>query len=118
MTDSPAKTMVVLARVIIRVGVAVWFGFLCLWSYYGFSRPTSKQPESGRLYPLDTHGHVAYLTVAEINNLHYVRDTGLGLVLVAVVMGLIVEMREGRNAQGQSNQGDHAAVRMWQPVLA
>ena len=103
-TGNTGKTVVVLARVIVRIGVLAWFGFLCLYTYYGFSRPTSKQLESGRLYPLDTHGHVAYLTLAEINNLHYVRDAALGLVLVAVIMALIGKMRERRHPQQQSNQ--------------
>ena len=48
---NPGKTLMRLAKVIIRVGVLTWFGFLCLWVYYGFSRPTSKQPDSGSCIP-------------------------------------------------------------------
>src|SRR5436305_8747087 len=98
-TVNPGKRMVVLARVIIRVGVLAWFGFLCLYTYYGFSRPTSKQLDSGRLYPLDTHGHVAYLTLAEINNLHDLRNVAIGLVLVAVAMALVIKIRDRSRAR-------------------
>jgi hypothetical protein len=103
-TGNPGKTVVALAKVIIRIGALAWFGFACLYTYYAVSRPTLKQLDSGRLYPLENHGRVAYLTLQEINNLHYVRDAALGLILVAVIMGLIVKIRERRNPQEQSDQ--------------
>jgi hypothetical protein len=95
-TGNPGKTVVALAKVIIRIGALAWFGFACLYTYYAVSRPTLKQLDSGRLYPLENHGRVAYL--------HYVRDAALGLILVAVIMGLIVKIRERRNPQEQSDQ--------------
>jgi hypothetical protein len=103
-THDSAKRATLVGKLIIRVGVLAWFGYLSLYLYYGFSRPTSKQPDSGRFYPLDTHGHVAYLTLPEINNLHYVRDAAVGLFLVACTMALVIKLRERKSAQNQLSQ--------------
>ena len=101
MTDNSTKIVTLGAKVLGRVGVFAWFSFACLYLYYGFSRPTFQQPDSGRLYPLDTHGHVAYLTLREINNLYHLRDAAFVLVLVAVGMVLVIKVRERRRAQSQ-----------------
>jgi hypothetical protein len=93
---------VLLAKILIRVGVFAWFGFLALYTYYGFSRPVSKQTDSGRLYVLDTHGHVAYLTLAEVHNLHHLRDAATGLVVAAVTMALVIKIGERRNPPRES----------------
>ena len=93
-TDNSARMVTLFAKIIIRVGVLAWFSFLGLYLYYGFSRPTSEQPESGRLYVLNTHGHVAYLTRQEITNLHLLQGVGVGLFLVAGAMALIIKLRQ------------------------
>jgi hypothetical protein len=96
--------MTLFVKVMSRVGVLAWFSFLCLHLYYGFSRPTAQQPDAGRLYRLDTHGRVAYLTLPEINNLHHLRDAAFGLVLVACTVALVIKLRERRNAHNQLSQ--------------
>ncbi len=103
-TDSSTRRITLFAKVIIRVGFFAWVSFACLWLYYGFSRPTSEQPEVGRLHRLDTHGHVAYLTHREMTNLHVLRGTAIGLFLIAGAMALVIKMRQRRNAQNQSSE--------------
>lgn len=103
-TDNSAKMVRLLVKVISRVGVLAWISVLCLHLYYGFSRPTSRQPDAGRLYRLDTHGRVAYLTHREITNLHFLWGASIGLILVASTMALVVKMRERRNAQNRLSQ--------------
>jgi hypothetical protein len=74
--------------------VACWVGFLCLWIHYGFTRPTSKQPTQGRLYALNTHGRIAYLTSHEMHNLYVLGGTSIGLLIVVTPIALIIKRRE------------------------
>lgn len=52
----------------------------CLWYHYAFTRSDARQPESGRILPLNTHGSVVYLTAHE-------RFLLYGLMIVGAVFG-------------------------------
>jgi len=97
MTDNSAR-VTFFAKVIMKAGFLAWISFVCLDLCYCFSRPTSQQPAVGRLYPLEEHGHVGYLTRREIDNLHLLRDTSGGLFAVGITMALVIKMRERSNA--------------------
>ena len=72
---------------------------MCLDLYYCFSRPTSAQPDTGRVYALENHGHVGYLNRREMNYVHLLRNTSGGLFIVAVVIGLVTKLRKGENVK-------------------
>lgn len=84
---------VIVAKIVIRVGIFAWVCYGCLWLYYGFSRPTLAQPEASRLYALDTHGHVAYLTAREMANLHLLLETSGGLTAIAIGIAIFAKSR-------------------------
>jgi len=92
---------VAFAKVVIRIGFFAWISYLCLTLYYGFSRPTVALPEEGRLYALDNHGHVAYLTYREIANLHLLLETAGGLTAIAVAIAVVAKLRERYSAEHQ-----------------
>jgi hypothetical protein len=47
------------------VAVVVWFTSMQLWTHYGDTRPRIPEPDAGRIYQLNTHGSIAYLTRPE-----------------------------------------------------
>jgi len=47
------------------VALVSWAASFVLWYHYAFTRSDVRQPESGRIYPLNTHGSVVYLTSHE-----------------------------------------------------
>jgi hypothetical protein len=42
-----------------------WFSSFFVWRHFDASRSKIDQSESGRIFPLDTHGSVVYLTARE-----------------------------------------------------
>ena len=101
MTDNSTKTVTRFGKVIMMVGFLAWIGYINLSLYYCFSRPTSPQTDADRLYPLEEHGHVGYLTRREIENLHLARDTSAGLFGVGICMAIVVKIRERSDGQNQ-----------------
>ena len=98
------RTAIAFAKVFMRIGFGAWVSYLCLWLYYGFSRPTVAQPEGDRLYALDTHGHVAYLTYREIGNLHLLLETSGGPIGISVAIAILAKFRERSNDERQSRR--------------
>lgn len=47
------------------LAAAAWFTAMFLWQYYDASRPRFPDPSAGRIYRLETHGSIAYLTRRE-----------------------------------------------------
>jgi hypothetical protein len=101
MTDNFAKTVTRFGKVIMMVGFFAWIGYINLGFYYCFSRPTSPQTDADRLYPFEEHGHVAYLTHRETENLHLARDTAASLFGVGICLAIVVKIRERSDAQNQ-----------------
>ena len=67
-----------------RGGIAVWFLALPLAMYLDGTRPTTADPLLGRIYELNNHGHVVYLTLREKTLFFAVMFGGLGMALVGV----------------------------------
>jgi hypothetical protein len=95
----PSRAVVWFVKVVATLGGFAWFGFLSLWMEYAYTRPTSRQPALGRLYALETHGHVVYLTHNEVTFFHGLGEIGMGLLLVATVVGLVAKRRSSRRDQ-------------------
>ncbi len=59
---TPWKALEVGAAV---VAVIVWLTSIFLWMYYDSARPRIADPGIGRIYRLNTHGSIVYLTRGE-----------------------------------------------------
>jgi hypothetical protein len=59
-----------------------------LWYQYAYTRPRSPQPLQGRVYGLNTHGVVVYLTKGEQYNLYLAGGIALifGLCFAFIIM--------------------------------
>jgi len=64
------------------VALVSWTASFALWYHYAFTRSDVRQPESGRIFPLNTHGSVVYLTAHE-------RFLLYGLMIVGAVCFLL-----------------------------
>lgn len=89
-------------KVVAALGFFAWFSFLSLWTEYAYTRPTSMQPD--RQYALDTHGHVVYLTHNEVAFFHTLGEAAAGLMIVALVVGLIAK-RQSRSSSSAALPG-------------
>ncbi|WP_146084120.1 hypothetical protein [Xanthomonas albilineans] len=50
------------------LALVFWFSSFFLWEYYSSHGSRYFKPEVGRVYPLNTHGAISYLT----SNEHYI----------------------------------------------
>jgi hypothetical protein len=67
--------------------LAVWIFHFCLWYQYDGTRPVQPDAFSGRVYPLNTHGHFVYLDEREDSTL-----TGLTVLAVSLFgIGFVIE---------------------------
>jgi hypothetical protein len=64
------------------VGLGSWVGSDVLWHHYEFTRPATRQPEAGRVYPLNTHGTYVYLTFDERALLYFLMLLGVACFLL------------------------------------
>jgi hypothetical protein len=72
--------------------LAIWLFHFYLWYQYDGTRPVRPDASSGRLYPLNTHGHCVYLTKPEDFRLTGLAVLTFVLVIIAIVVnGLFVE---------------------------
>ncbi len=99
MTGKPTKTVTRLGKIIMMMGFLAWIGYVNLSLYYCFSRPTSPQTDAARLYPLEEHGHVGYLTRREFENLNLARDTSAGLFGIGICIAIVIKIRKSGDAR-------------------
>lgn len=62
--------------------LCLWFSSFFVWKYFDAHESKFSDPNRGRIYPLNTHGSVVYLTSVE----HYVL---YGLISASVVLFLL-----------------------------
>ena len=86
------------ARWLVAAALLIWSVFFCLTFQYQNSLPTVADEQSGRVYSLNEHGHIVYLTLGE--------QCGLfALIFAAVgcfVSGYVID-RKARNALAESS---------------
>ncbi|HUJ32488.1 MAG TPA: hypothetical protein VLY23_14495 [Candidatus Acidoferrum sp.] len=74
------------------LALAVWLFHFCLWYQYAGTCPNRPDASSGRVYPLNTHGSVAYLNKGEDSTLTGLTIATIGLVVVAfAINGIFVD---------------------------
>ncbi len=97
--DLKLRTMIVFVKVVGWLGVMAWVGFIGLSVHYNYTRPTSPQPSQERIYSLNEHGHIAYLTHSEQQNLNLLFWSAVVLIAAAFVVGTIAKRRQRRLQQ-------------------
>jgi hypothetical protein len=68
------------------LSLLIWCASFYLWYQYAFTRPTVAQPSIGRIYGLNTHGSVVYLTSAERLRLFGLQAIAAALMIVALLV--------------------------------
>jgi hypothetical protein len=66
--------------------LASWLGFIGLFLHYDATRPTLMQPNEGKVYPSNNHGHVVYLSEQDEHQLNLLQMTTFGLVVVVALL--------------------------------
>jgi hypothetical protein len=78
-----------ISRTLVASALLVWAYFYYLSNHYDDTRPTVADEVSGRVFPLNSHGHVVYLTMTEEYLIRF-------LVLAAVgcfISGFVIDRR-------------------------
>ena len=68
--------------------------YVYLWYQYDDTRPLRPDASSGRLYPLNTHGHVVYLNKQEDAKLTRLTILTFSLFGTAILMDLLLVVRK------------------------
>jgi len=74
-----------LGQIVGFTSLTLWISALALWNAYAASRPEQPRPELGRIYELDTHGHVVYMTFKEGLLLYGLMAIGFGGLVSTIV---------------------------------
>jgi hypothetical protein len=82
-----------IAGLLCSSALAIWLFHFYVWYQYDGTRPLRSDALSGRVYPLNTHGHVVYLNKEEDARL-------TRLTIVAVSLFGIGGLIEGLFASG------------------
>jgi hypothetical protein len=83
----PRTRLGILGSALGWTGLALLLANVGLWYQYAGTRPRSEQPEEGRIYALNTHGSVAYLTLGENLRLWSLGLGGAGCMVTAMIIG-------------------------------
>jgi hypothetical protein len=67
------------------LALCFWFSSFIVWKYFDAHATRLAEPETGRIYPLNTHGSVVYLTLAERGVLYGLMIAGVVFFLVCAV---------------------------------
>ena len=73
-----------LRQIMWYTSLAIWIGAIALWFQYNASRPDQPRPELGRIYELNTHGHIVYITFKEGLLLYGLMAIGFGGGIIVV----------------------------------
>jgi hypothetical protein len=92
----PPRFAIGFVKIMVRLGAAIYFGYWCLWLQFASTRPSSSSPD--RVYALNTHGTVAYLTHNEEMLLYGLEVLAAGLFAIGAITGLALKQRYGRKA--------------------
>jgi hypothetical protein len=85
MVQISAKTTIILGRCVAIAAVASFTCFWVLYIYMNSTRPHMVDIAAGRIYALNNHGSIAYLTRDEHTFLYSFEYLAIGLFVVAWV---------------------------------
>jgi hypothetical protein len=84
-----------LSRLLAVAALASWLGFVALLLQYDASRPTVDDPNEGRIYALNNHSHVVFITAVEKFWLNALVGLGGVFFVSAVTLNFIQRKRMG-----------------------
>jgi hypothetical protein len=67
------------------LGIAFWNLSVFVWMYFDSHRPKIYMAEDGRIFPLNSHGSIVYLTAGEHYFLYGLMAAGIGFFLLCVI---------------------------------
>lgn len=73
------------------IALGLWLTYMGLWERYARTRPTAADPSVGRVYSLNEHGVIVYLTSAEQHRLHILAWAAAISFLIAVLIGVFIK---------------------------
>ena len=90
MAQLSARNATILGRCAAALALVLWVGFFELDIYFDYARPHVLDAAAGRVYALNNHGSIAYLTRGE-NNLRLGLEWGaMGFICVAALFQYLV----------------------------
>lgn len=92
MTDE-SYMMKVLKLISGVLALGFWFSWFFVWKYFDTHKPNIPEPNRGRIYPLDTHGSIVYLTQGEHYALYGLGAAAAVFFVLAIVFYLIETKR-------------------------
>jgi len=75
------------------LALGFWFSSFFVWQYFDAHGVRTSDPQSGKIYPLDTHGSVVYLTYSEHYFLYGLILAGIAFFLLTIVFYLVGSKR-------------------------
>jgi hypothetical protein len=85
------------SRLLIASAFLIWGYFYYLTNHYDGTRPTVVQEEYGRVYSLNSHGHIVYLTTAEKYRLRLLVVAAIG----CFVSGFLIDRKVRASAHSE-----------------
>jgi hypothetical protein len=79
------KTRIKVGRCAAVLGAMSWFFFIELFIYLAYTRPHKIDVAAGRVYSINNHGSIAYLTRAEHVFLYAFAFVAGALVIIAAI---------------------------------
>jgi hypothetical protein len=70
-----------------------WFSWYFLWKYFDAHEPNIPEPSVGRIYRLETHGSIVYLTLGEHYALYGLVALAAAFLLLVIVSHLVETKR-------------------------
>jgi hypothetical protein len=74
-------------RVLAPLAFVLWFSGMYAFFSFLATRPELPDPGSGRVYQLNNHGDIAYVTLSEIGPVHGLLAAGGACMLAAILIG-------------------------------
>ena len=103
-------------KVLRSVTVVLWFAgavtliwYALLWVHHYNAWPRSPQPTVARIYPMNMHGVVVYVTAKERHRMRATEDWLLCFIILGISTGLLHDALFGRDAWKRRGLPSHRA---------
>jgi hypothetical protein len=81
----------IVGRALMWLGVVLFLGSGMLWYQYADTEPKQPRPSVGKVYALDTHGNIVYITHVEQMRLHVLAGAAAVSFVIGVFMAVPIK---------------------------